>query len=206
MMNLDNYYLHATGGYEGYDNHLNEILLVLRDKKLLTREDRQANINFGCNNNNELCFCDPTKKNNSNLSLVSSFSRYIERSPALVFPKDLDIFVPKKCSEEDCWNNTGVTDLYDEVRHIGSISLEKIEFVTFPIWPIDYIPDYDDVHLNIFNTKSKLWHLNIFLDNIIEIEKDFKTIKMKDIYTGVALDSSYVKEQIKVYKKTLKNR
>lgn len=202
-MNLDNYYLHATGSYEGNYNGLDDILLVLKDKKLLTRADRQIRVDLAMNHDNELCFCDPSKKK-KNESLISSFSRYIERSPALVLPKNFEVFTPQQFSLDDCCDKRGVTDLYDEVRHIGSISLENLEFVTFPIWPIDYIPDYDDKELKSFDNQSKLRHLNIFLDNIKAIEKDFKTVKMKDIYTGIDLDSSYVKEQINVYEKKIK--
>ncbi len=205
MMNLDNYYLHATGSYEGVYNGLDDILLVLKEGKLLTRIDRQISTNLGLNNDNELCFCDPSKKKN-NESLVSSFSRYIERSPALVFPKSFEVFTPKQINPEDCQDQKGTTDLYDEVRHIGSISLENLKFVTFPIWPIDYIPEYDDEDLEEFDNQSKLKQLNIFFDNIAIIESEFKTVKMKDIYTGIDLNTSYVKEKIKIYEKELNMR
>ena len=202
-MDLENYYLHATGSYEGCYNQLDDILFVLKEGKLLTREDRKANSTEGLNLDNELCFCDPSKKSN-NSDLISSFSRYIERSPALAFPKDFSVFTPKHYNRKKHFFGRVTTDLYDEVRHEGSISLDNLQFITFPIWPIDYIPDYDDKQLRSFDNQSKLKHLNIFFDNIVVIEKEFKTVKMKDIYTGIDLDSSYVKEQIKVYEKIVK--
>ena len=182
MMDLDNYYLHATGGFKGEYNKRNRIIDILQDNKINTKFYQK---NYQFSPNKEICLCDPSiKENTEDIALTSSFKSFVLYSPTLVFTKDIDVFTPIFGIDK------GMADMYDEVRHKGNLSLEHLEFITFPIWP---------THVKVAMSRaSRVDDLRIFKENIEVIESNYN-IPIRNIYTGKKIDSSDVERTIKYY-------
>lgn len=191
MMNLDNYYLHSTGSYEGIENFSDNIIKILTCKRI------QAEFH------NKVCLCDPTKREVviDGLKSRSAFIHYAEKSPTLCLNRKIKVQTPTLDVQVNA--SIGITDLYDEVRHEGDISLKHLELITFPIWPLDYNLQYDKAGVPNVDVLWKIKNLNIFRDNIEMIKEEFSTIKIKDLYSGVDLTTDFVDERIKQFTKTI---
>lgn len=194
MMNLDNYYIHATGGFWGKYNCENHILTILADQKVRSKEIKK---NYKGSPINQVCLCDPTRKDVIHLdgkgTLISSFEHFVLYSPSLLFSRDLDVVIPQYdlpgCGE--------VADMYDEVRYNGDLSLEKLEGIIYPLWP-------DTQGSYICMKDKKTYNLEIFQQEIFVIRNHFKNIPVKDIFTGKDITEEDVKNQIHAYQKTIK--
>lgn len=64
-MNLDNYYLYATEGFRGDTRNKHNILSILKDKEIKTRESLGL-VKKVYNRNNEICLCDVTLSQDKN--------------------------------------------------------------------------------------------------------------------------------------------
>lgn len=189
-MNLDNYYIHATGGYKGDMNAENKIIDILREGKVTN-----TNKNYYKSPTNKICLCDTTRPmvyiDQSDKPIASSFKNFVLYAPSLVFSKNFPVEIPKYAH----WTfSQDVSDCYDEVRYHGELSLDHLSFVTFPIWPINGLTVY-------LSHERKIRNLEIFKENIEIIQKDFKTVPIKDIYTGKNITVEDVERQIEVYQK-----
>lgn len=194
MMNLDNYYIHATGGFWGKYNCENHILTILADQKVKAQEIKK---NYKGSPINQVCLCDPTRKDpmhiNGKGSLISSFEHFVLYSPSLLFSRDLEVVVPQYdlpgCGE--------VADMYDEVRYNGDLSLGKLEGIIYPLWP-----DEQANYISIQN--QKIYNLEIFKQEIFVIQNYFKNIPVKDVYTGKEITEEVVERKIRDYQKAKK--
>lgn len=192
-MNLDNYYLHATGGFRGNCNYKNKILKVLEDNKVKITEQ---NRNYQHSAMNQISLCDTTrpitKGEISGNCLFSSFKEFALYSPSLIFSKDIDVIIPKY-ENFHIIRKKDYSDCYDEVRHIGELLLEELKFITFPLWPLE--------EKNAFSIKERIYNLTIFKENISVISEKYQTIAVKDIYTGNDITVNDVDRQIEIYQK-----
>lgn len=176
-MNLDNYYLHATGGYYGQYNSKNRIIQILEDESIKPGIEK----NYGMSPINKVCLCDPSLYQKVITTANFSFDSFVLYSPTIVLSRNLSV-LPSNMHA-------------DEVRHFGNISIENFKFITFPLWPEDTRLKKD------FNVVE---NLKIFKSNILTITKDFNTIPIKDIYTGKNITADEVERQIEVFQKKLK--
>lgn len=192
MMNLDNYYMHSTGSYEGFNNNKNWVIDILNCQSIHP-------LFF----HNKVCLCDTTKEEIilDGVKLKSAFIHYVEKSPTLCLNRNIKIFTP--VLDVTVNYEKQITDLYDEVRHKGNISLEHLEMITFPIWPLDYDLQFDKDLTSNMSVLWKLKNLNIFRDNIEMIKEEFSTIKVKDLYSGVDLTTDFIDERIKQFTKEI---
>ena len=190
VMNLDDYYLHATGGGYGIANDKCRILDILEEGKIKAKCDK----NYSQSPNTKICLCDTTKPELSidSIALFSSFKIFVCYSPSLVLNRNLQVETPIYCreilfdSEQE-----RKADMYDEVRVDNEISLDHLEFITFPIWT------------NKSPNKETIKQLNIFKQNIDVISKEYKKIPIKDLYTGKDITTDDVDRQIEIYQKRL---
>lgn len=184
MMNLDNYYLHATGGIGGKKLEKSYILNILAEGKIKTREERGVSSNI-CNYDDELCLWDPKIKFRgiSKLIYLSAIDTFITEGPCLVLSRDINVYMPKLKYEDYNEKKDRQTDIYDEVRHQGNISLNHLKFITFPIEKPKKMRIYRD-ELYIYKKEIKL------------IKEDFPDIKVKDIFTGNDLTEESIDNKI----------
>lgn len=186
-MNLNDYYLHATGGYLGMDNEDNIIIEILKSGKILTPESRNQR-SLTLSYDNEICLCDPRK--NTEKIEYSSFVLYPMCGPTLVLDREIEVYTPDFNADY----TKGSTDLYDEVRCKGDISLSHLKFITFPIF--DSLTKTPKKNTAI-SSPAKLEYLNIFEENIKIIENDFSFVPVKDIYTGKTITAGEVRQKLK---------
>ena len=189
MMNLDNYYLHATGGYRGNMNEENKIIDILREGKVTN-----TNKNYYKSPTDKICLCDTTRPvvyiDQSDIPIASSFENFVLYTPSLVFSRNFSVEIPEYAH----WTfSPDISDCYDEVRYHGELSLEHLSFITFPIWPVNRLT----VQLSY---KSKMKNLEIFKENIEVIQKKFHTVPIKDIYTGKNLTSEAIEKHMHLMK------
>ncbi len=189
MMNLDNYYLHATGGILGGKLEKNYIMNILADGVIKTRKERGTTGKV-YNYDDELCLWDPRIKLSGikRLLYFSSINNFIIEGPCLVLSRNINTFKPTTIS---CFQTrrlpraiVGKTDIYDEVRHQGNISLEYLEFITFPIEKPKKIIIYRD-------------ELYIYKEEIKLLKESFPDIKIKDIFTGNDLTEESIDNKVK---------
>ncbi len=191
MMNLDNYYIHATGGFRGITNNENKILNILEDGKIKTdgrvKSDEKSPDHL-------TCLCDTTRPwiRVGIYSLFSSFEEFVLYSPSLVLSRDFEVIIPKYGTEP----TEEIADMYDEVRCDKEISLEHLKFITFPLFP--------ENRARALSNEEKLTDLQNFKENISVISREFKTIPVKNIYTGKDITTDDVDRQIEIYEKKLR--
>lgn len=193
MMNLENYYIHATGGFWGTKNDQNKIIDILKDGKI---KFTGVNKNHNESPDHLICLCDTTKPvlyKNKEDKYLSSFEQFVLYSPSLILSRNFEVMVPKYQEAED---QKEVADCYDEVRCDKEISLEHLKFITFPL----FLEDREKALSN----RDKLANLNIFKENISIILENFKTIPVKNIYTGKDITIEDIDRQIEIYKKQMK--
>ena len=92
MMNLDNYYLHATGGVLGQYNSEQKILNILDDGKISVAKEKKYNQSPL----QSVCLIDIRKhdpRSRSNFS--SAFDLFALYSPCLLFSRDLVVNIPR---------------------------------------------------------------------------------------------------------------
>lgn len=201
MMNLDNYYMHATGGYDGEFNYKNRIIDILREGKVKASEISK---NYdGISPRDSICLCDTTRPvvyDRNGDTLFSSYEHFILNSPSLLFSRDLKIKIPEYDNyyETQAWNSNK-SDCYDEVRYYGDLTLEKLKVITFPIFK-----EKTDEQSDKYEEMYKIQELQIFRENINIISKEFSLIQIKDIYTGKNITVNDVDRQIEVYQKKIK--
>ncbi len=185
MMNLDNYYIHATGGCWGeFNDHCN-LLKILVDGKIRSTGITN-NYKTSSKYKNHTYLCDPQKSKTPVGNHICSFDEFVLYSPSLVFSRDLPVkyIGPSKNSNDE----------YDEVLYDGDLSLDKLQFITFPLWP----KKYDDI---MMTDEDKIKNLELFRDHLVILAHEFKTIKTKDIFTGKDITPKEVNAQIKIYQK-----
>ena len=194
-MELKNYYLHATGGYKGLKNDENKIIQILDAGKVKTTDE---NKNYDKSPKNKVCLCDPTKPivydPIYHVELLSSFKGFVLCSPSLAFSRNLQVETPEYKLYTFYENES---DMYDEVRYNGELSLEQLEFIAFPLWPIHRLT----VDLN---KSTKLCYLEIFKQNVQMISKQYQSIETRDIYTGNTITVEDIDKHIKVYQKEVR--
>lgn len=187
MMDVDNFYLHATGGILGRHIEKNCIINILTDGEIKTRENTGIKAK-SLNQDNELCLWDPKIKFKgiNKFLYLSSINNFITEGPCLVLSRDINTFRPtvkviiKKEEKETC---IGITDIYDEVRHQGNIPLDYLEFIAFPIEKPKKMRTYRD-------------ELFIYKKEISLIKRNFPDIKVKDIFTGNDLNEESITNKI----------
>ena len=175
MMNLDNYYLHATGGLLGRYNSNNSIVSILKDNKIKCKKD--LGIMGGLHKPDEICLINPAEHRSDKEGMESAFENFALYSPTLVFTKDFHVEKPPLIATPELCS--GDTNLYDEVRYKGELSLEKLEFITFPIWN----PNYVSTAQIIIEGNIYLRCLNIFKENISIIQNEYG-YSVKNIFNG----------------------
>lgn len=197
MINLNNYYIHATGGYRGDFNSENTIIDILRDGKIKANGIRK---NYELSPMNQVCLCDTTRPLVDGKELLSAYDDFVLYSPCLLFSKDLDVKIPEYdvYDSNRCWD-LNKADMYDEVRYDGDLSLEKLQLITFPIKYEKKLCPAEQTELYFF-----IEELNIYKENIKIIEKDYKTIPIKDIYTSKNITTDDLNRQIYYCKKKMK--
>lgn len=193
-MNLDNYYLYATEGFRGDTRNKHNILSILKDKEIKTRESLGL-VKKVYNRNNEICLCDVTlsQDKKENIEYTSAFEEFVLYGPTLVLSKNIKVYQPQLLETKKA--KFPNTDMYDEVRHIGNISLENLEFIVYPI--------YRQQFSNTIGY-GKILHseyLKYFYEELKVIKKMQKKIIVKDIYTGENITPSDVKLFMKDCKK-----
>ncbi len=195
MMNLDKYYLHATGGYKGTKNDENKILNILLEGKVKGEEE---NKNYYKSPIHKVCLCDTTKPivydPIYHVELLSAFKGFVLCSPSLAFSRDLQVETPDYKLYTFYENES---DMYDEVRYNGELSLEQLEFISFPIWPIHRLT------VDLTNSR-KLHYLEIFKQNLQVISTQYSLIETKDIYTGNTITVDDIEKHIKIYQKEVR--
>ncbi len=179
VLNLGSYYLHATGGIFGCENEENAIVDILKSHTIKTNESLGKGNIYALQHDDDICLCDMTKEDPHIGNLTSSFLTYALYSPTLVLSRDLKVYQPKLMEVTEPIK--GTTNLYDEVRHQGDISLEHLQFITFPV----------------FWNQNKIQNLEIFKENIRVLEQEFKEVPIKDIFTGKTLTTEQLEKQIK---------
>lgn len=193
-MELKNYYLHATGGYKGLKNDENKIIQILDAGKVKSTEETK---NYHKSPKNKVCLCDPTKPivydPIYHVELLSSFKGFVLCSPSLVFSRNLQVETPEYKLYTFYENES---DMYDEVRYNGELSLEQLEFITFPLWPIHKLT------VELTNS-TKLRYLEMFKQNLQVISKQYQ-IETKDIYTGNTITVDDIDKHIKIYQKEVR--
>lgn len=200
-MNLDNYYLHAIGGWLGYGYtkyyKSDKLINILREGKL--KADGQ-NRNHSLSPINEICLCDPAKKiryKENGERVESAFEEFVLCSPSFVFSKDLDVYVPQFESAETRKDRTKAE--YDEVRYRGKLSLEKLEFIAYPLW------EWYEGMIGEADKRNKcLNDLSLCFQNLDILEKEFETIKVKDIFTGETVNKDLVRKKWATFQRTLR--
>ncbi len=181
-MNLDNYYLHATGGYEGEENYQNRIIKILETGEIIPSKE---NRHYSSSPENQVCLVDPRKlKNNSAHYNDSAFHGFVLYCPTIAIKRDIPVEEYKKSLH------------IDEVRYSGKIAIDKIKMILFPF--------YWNNSISIFEPEDKIEQLEIFRENIAFISKEFTTIPLKEIYTGKDITMDAVDRQIEIYQKRLR--
>ena len=188
MMNLDKYYLHATDGIYGKHFERKRMINILEEKEIKTRNKRGQNAKV-YNHDDELCLWDPKIKfyGIKKLLFSSAINTFIIEGPCFVLSRNINTFKPetipffqaRRCPTAI----VGKTDMYDEVRHQGDISLDHLEFITFPIEKPKKMRIYRD-------------ELLIYQKEISLIKRDFPDIKIKDIFTGNDLTEESIDNKI----------
>lgn len=198
MMKLDQYYIHATGGYKGINNDKNNIIKILHDGKI-----KADGIEKNCEDSpkNCICLCDVTRpviQGSAGYSLASSYKDFVLYSPSLLFSRDLEVQIPKYDNYHPHNWDPNTADMYDEVQYFGELSLDKLQLITFPVkYSKELYPSHDS-GLYFF-----ISDLMLYRDNIQSIEKDYNTIPIKDIYTGQIIHSSDIDQEIEDCKKRM---
>ena len=191
MINLDNYYLHATAGALGKTAVNQSIIGILKDREIRTKEDRGYTA-IKYSRDNELCFFDPSIKRTGikKLFYYSALELYAYHGPCLVINKTFDTYRPKLVTiykKETETNIIGTTNIYDEVRYKGNISLDNLEYITFPL----YTPkDFKE------NNIVPIEHLEEFLKTMKVLEQNFPNVLVKDLFTGSIITSEEVDKKI----------
>lgn len=190
-LNLENYYLHSTGGNHGIYNKKDLILTILRHGAI--------DPNFQ-GDNPIIYLSDPNKKEiiSEKKRLSSCFQSYVEKSPTICLDRELEVYDP---NYSYTYANSNDTFLYDEVRHKGQIGIDKFKLITFPIWPIGYELVGGPYYGVMFNKYWKIENLEIFKNNLEILQRDFNTMRAKDLYTGIDLTTDFIDERIKELKK-----
>lgn len=187
ILNLEPYYLHATGGMFGCENEENAIIDILRSHTIKTNESLKEENKYALQNDDDVCLCDMAKTDPHIEKITSSFITYVLYSPTLVLSRNIEVYQPELMEITEPIK--GTTNLYDEVRHQGDISLDHLQFITFPIfWQQDRATD------------QKIENLEIFKENMEVLEHEFREIPVKDIFTGKILTTKQVESQIKKIK------
>ena len=187
MLNLKNYYLYGTSGIDGMFIAEGNILKILREGKIKTRKSLDLHW-YACNREDEICLVDPQiKVSKFNLN-NSAFNMFVKQGPSLVLSRD----IPGIYKPEVITNNPrqciqlNATNLLDEVRHKGNISLKYLEFITVP---------FTAEHRHVEPSPDKLQSL---LPIITSIEEEFPNIEIKDLYTGLPISSNKIKGKLSV--------
>lgn len=194
VMNLDNCYIHATGGYRGIYNDQNKIIDILADGKIKINEITK---NYDSSPLGKVCLCDVRRLIlRPKRVYTSSFYNFVCCSPALIFNRDLDVSIPQyvKLPIEIEKDKENMSDMYDEVRYTGDLSLEKLKFITFPIWTENEI---EKLHLDIYRVTSSL---HIFKNTFKYVMQNYTNISMKNLFTGEELKEEHF-DKIKTFAK-----
>ncbi len=184
MLDLKDYYLHATGGFKGCNNDRNAIIKIVREKEILSKKEL-GSYSTKLQMDDEICLCDPSIKKEKYFS--SFFEYYPLYSPILVLDRKIKVYKPQLAF----FPETGQTNLYDEVRCKTKIDIEHVQFITFPIYDVEHL---DQLHID-FNTVIS--NLCVFKENVKLLKKAFSIYPLKDIYTGKDIDESYIEEKQK---------
>ena len=193
LMNLDNYYIHATGGILGQTNDENRIIKILEDGKILVNKNKGKNRNYINSPAEYVCLVDTRRHNPYSKSrFLSAFDFFVLYSPCLLFSRDLEIHIPRL--SHDKGKGDMVADMEAEVRYKGDLSLDKLQAITFPIHSA-----YEDLRIGGRTNTSqdrKIRHLEIFKNKIEFIENNFSNIPVLDLYSGRTITSGEVNGHI----------
>lgn len=191
-MNRSKYYIHATGGYLGLYNSHKNILKILRSGEIKSFDDKGV------------CLCDPTKSSHVTNDLKSSYKLFVMWGPAIFLNKNINVQEPTYGDNINSF--TQETDLCDEVISYDNISLEKIEFITFPI-PNDYFLKkviFKDPYTGRLFIRDYIKELSTYKEIIENIKKKYPNIPIKNLYTGKYIDDcELIKARISILKKDL---
>ena len=183
MINLDNYYLHATGGFHGNKNSAYALIEILKTGKIST--DDSIIRNYNISPKKEICLCDPRVKSPDIIpTYLSSFDHFVLYSPTILLPRSIKIYQPY-FSEEN-----GETDMLDEVRCKEDITMDKFQGIVFPI-------NREEVKQHEISKEIK--DLKIYRYCIEFLNQNYSELPKKDIFTGENVTVEMVNEKIKVY-------
>ena len=202
MNRLKDCYLYGTDEIHGDGFENSAIISILKDGEIKTRENLGIKLGISCNKDNEICLIDPRKKRKGikQLSCRSAFRLYVLYGATLVLDRNIETFNPpvKNYPNEQEAKIMGVTDLYDEVRHSGDISLDHLQGILYPISMYRLF-----VH-NIFSYESRIVHM---YEEIEFIKENFPEIEIKDTFTGKKIDIVKTKKKIdKIKNKVTKEK
>ncbi len=182
MMNLDNYYLHATGGYHGNKNNAHALIDIFKLGKI--SKDNTYNYNYDRSPVNEICLCDPRIK--SIPSYLSSFEHFVLYSPSILVSRDIEVYTPYFTEEET--NDNSVSDMLDEVRCKSDIFMSNFKGIIFPIER----KDFSSVNIN-----DEISNLCIYRECIEFLENNYSMIPRYDTFTLEPITIEQINNKIK---------
>ena len=189
---------------------INKLDQILGTRSLLSLRNQGINYSSTFSGLDYISLCDYEKKDvtNRNLSNYNSYYAYIRRGLSLAFRKDVidkkyDVLYPTVIDAKNQRRIIGLmmllgedekryTDLPDEVQIKGSISLDDLEYVTYPC---------DEFLMNmIFRKKDtkrkKLIEELTRLKNVLF--SNGKDIKIYDIDSGIELNEEGIERVLKL--------
>ena len=199
MNRLKDCYLYGTTEIWGTGLEKSAITNILKNGEIKTRESLGKESLNSCNNDNEICLIDLRKKRIKQIKCYSAFRLYALYGATLVLDRNIETFNPTitgNLSDETA--RMGFTDLYDEVRHSGDISLEHLQGILYPLSMYRlFVP-------NIFSYESRMVHM---YEEIEFIKENFPEIEIKDTFTRETIDIVKTKKKIdKIKNKVTKKK
>ncbi len=194
MMNLNKYYLYATGGYKGEVIYRHSILQIIEDHEIKTKEILDY-VGKSYNRSDEICLCDVTlnQDKKGKIEYASAFENFVLKGSSLVLSRNLEVYQPQLLQTTKV--KYPATDMYDEVRHIQDISLDGLEFITYPIYK----------GTDAYKYKFEIQKLEYFYKELVVIKRKYSHILVKDIYTEENITPKDVKLFIKDCKRNKKS-
>lgn len=187
-MEKSKYYFHGTAGLNGKKFNQMNILKILNEGYIVSRQE-SLYYSFGtCNKDNSVCLCDCNLEKKE--SFYSAYEMYILSGPSLVLDRNIKVIKPaiNHFPIEEEWTN-----MYDEVRSLEKISLDHLVGITLPLvflqnkWT-DFINVFDTSDVGT-NLADHIINTHDYFEKILELAlTKYPNIFFKDIDTYERID------------------